>query len=433
MAAAKVEGGRRRRRKLVLHFDVNETIMIGDPAGGDTFEDCLNKTLAKNAFIRPRPTGDDTSPFGRWGEWAWHDGSPLDPEMREAGSAPPPILTAFEWPEGCVPLYTVRALKKAHAKTFTQPGSPGSIYRDLFEAMERALRVPTDGGEPVDPRLVGSDGVHYIVLPAFFHTLGELARQGRDFAVIIRTFGTDGPEIAEAINAWAEGKHPVPHLRDNGVRELALPRERLWKGTYDPADGSFRLTSSGAGADATGAGGEAEADAVSAGAAKTLDEAAVMQLFESDEVRCMAIQDDYGWWSGHGQDPSTGKPLWFSPYRAFGGGGGGGGGGSSSDEEVLVHPIFFDDNIKNDAFDSIVSVRASTAPGRPFAALAGEAIRRLQGIVLVRCPTLEAIQHHDWFLRQIAEAERRMDEDFATAAQQDAILNAPQPTPPPRE
>ena len=66
-------------RKLILHFDVNETIMIGDPAGGDTFEDCLNKMIAKNAFIRPReppPAADEVGegkPLGRWGEWTWHE------------------------------------------------------------------------------------------------------------------------------------------------------------------------------------------------------------------------------------------------------------------------------------------------------------------------------------------------------------------------
>ena len=36
--------------RLVLHFDVNETIMVADPAGGDSFEDVLNKMLAKTAF-----------------------------------------------------------------------------------------------------------------------------------------------------------------------------------------------------------------------------------------------------------------------------------------------------------------------------------------------------------------------------------------------
>ncbi len=29
--------------KLVIHFDINETILIGDEAGGDSVENCLNK------------------------------------------------------------------------------------------------------------------------------------------------------------------------------------------------------------------------------------------------------------------------------------------------------------------------------------------------------------------------------------------------------
>ena len=37
---------------LFLHFDINETILIGDPAGGDTVTECLNKIIAKSAFVR---------------------------------------------------------------------------------------------------------------------------------------------------------------------------------------------------------------------------------------------------------------------------------------------------------------------------------------------------------------------------------------------
>ena len=29
--------------KLVLHFDINETILVGDDAGGDSVDDCFNK------------------------------------------------------------------------------------------------------------------------------------------------------------------------------------------------------------------------------------------------------------------------------------------------------------------------------------------------------------------------------------------------------
>jgi hypothetical protein len=27
-----------KKRKLILHFDVNETILVGDPAGGDSMD-----------------------------------------------------------------------------------------------------------------------------------------------------------------------------------------------------------------------------------------------------------------------------------------------------------------------------------------------------------------------------------------------------------
>ena len=37
--------------KLVLHFDVNETLMVGDPAGGDSFGESLNKVICKSAFL----------------------------------------------------------------------------------------------------------------------------------------------------------------------------------------------------------------------------------------------------------------------------------------------------------------------------------------------------------------------------------------------
>ena len=39
------------RPHLVLHFDINETILVGDEAGGDTREDCLNKMICKSAFV----------------------------------------------------------------------------------------------------------------------------------------------------------------------------------------------------------------------------------------------------------------------------------------------------------------------------------------------------------------------------------------------
>ena len=37
---------------LILCFDINETILVGDEAGGDSVEECLNKVITKCASCR---------------------------------------------------------------------------------------------------------------------------------------------------------------------------------------------------------------------------------------------------------------------------------------------------------------------------------------------------------------------------------------------
>jgi hypothetical protein len=37
---------------LILHFDVNETLICEDATGGDTFEDSLNKIISKNILVK---------------------------------------------------------------------------------------------------------------------------------------------------------------------------------------------------------------------------------------------------------------------------------------------------------------------------------------------------------------------------------------------
>ena len=136
------------RPRLCLHFDINETILLGDAAGGDTYDECLNKVLAKVAYVRPVQPAEQKG--GRWAAWEWHDGSPLDPELR--GDAPPPPLLPdlFAEPAGCQKFYNVKELKKPFAKKFIENGSPGAIYRSEYERLRDALKWPAS--VPVDSR-----------------------------------------------------------------------------------------------------------------------------------------------------------------------------------------------------------------------------------------------------------------------------------------
>jgi hypothetical protein len=369
---------------LCLHFDINETILLGDPAGGDSYEDSLNKILAKVAFVKPVPPAEQ-KPHGRWREWAWHDGSPLDPELRTGDMPVPPLLPDSSFAEvgGCEKFYNVHTLKKAFAKSFTAEGSPGSIYRSEYDRLAASVKWPAN--VPLDRRLASEEGYH-VLLPSFFHTLAFLRDSGRPFSVVLRTFGTDLPRVREAVNAFAEGAHP--DYAGVLFPELKLPAERMWLGRYRGSDGSFCLFPYG----------EGPGSAPGGGAAGLGDEESMVSELQGELEalpRVSGVMDHYDWWNGHGYSPSAGKPLWLTLEQAQ----------TPGD----WRHIFFDDNIHNNAEDSIVAVRARRRVGDPFSPLSGARTTLLHGSVLRKVPTIEAVNHKDWFLQQIEACEARLE------------------------
>lgn len=364
---------------LCLHFDVNETIMLGDPAGGDSYEDSLNKILAKAAFLR--------IPDGEHGPWRWHDGSPLRVEERDPRAPPPPLLfDAFEAPPGCVSFYAVPELKAAFAKTFVSGESPGVIYAAEMERLRAALRWPA--GAPRDARLCSDDGF-YTFLPSFFHALLSLRQSGRRFSVVLRTFGSDLPRVVAALDAFSSGKHPLyPGLVDPALR---IPPQQMWAGRYTE-QGDFALLQ-----DPGGRLGASKRESIAENHdGVVLAEAAALQELQgrgggAAAPRMSAVQDDYAWWSAHRCSPSAGKPLWLSGASEW------------------IH-LFFDDNIFKSARRSIVAVRARTAEGCAFRGLSGAATVKLQGSVLRKVTTRSAVLDIDYFVRRIGECEERVKE-----------------------
>jgi len=360
--------------RLVLHFDVNETILVGDEAGGDTFEAALNKVIAKSVFVRAGPDGKAADRPLRAADGTAVEG---------AASTPPMCLDHAGWPEGCVSYYRGVCRTAADKKAFTEPGNLGEQHRPALEELERALRWRggAAGACPdPDPRLC-HDGVHHLLLPAFFVTLAELAQAGRAVSVVVRTFGSDTAAVLGAIRAFGEGAavrcadgRQVP-----AVPELAGASGQ-WAGRY-AADGSFSLRAP-----------------HGQPAALIEDEEAVVRLLEwggassreaAPRISVTAIQDDYDWWSGHGWAPSAGKPLWVT----------------ESDESALH--IFFDDNIHPLPDDSIVAVRSRPSPDEPFRAVGGAEALAMHGTHLIRVPTAAPILDERWFLDRIGECEAK--------------------------
>ena len=377
---------KRKLPHLVLHFDVNETILLVDQAGGDTFEDCLNKIICKSALVRS--SLDPTTQLPTH----WCDGTLIS---SVDSPPPPPLCPDWQWPQGMTSYYKAGGHSKEQFSTFTLPGSPGQSYRPLYEKLEKAVRWVTDttkeegeeeeegekrekreeeegkSGESKsiapDPRLC-HDGIHHFLLPAFFHTITELKKRKRTFSIVIRTFGTDVEDVVNALSAYAEGNHLSKYVPV--VEEMKFGGDNFWNGSYNKESGTFQLKSN--------------------DGKMLTNENEIVSMFHGDmeSILCFACTDDYPWWNEHSNLPSAGKPLWLT----------------LNEEECL--PIFFDDNIHNDADDSIVAVRVRETKEQNFRPLSGEETIKMQGQHLVRVPTFAPVLNENWFLEQIDACEK---------------------------
>ncbi|XP_074770823.1 uncharacterized protein LOC141964387 isoform X2 [Athene noctua] len=104
----------------------------------------------------------------------------------------------------------------------SSPGPPGGAARRKRRGRKRRrFQLLEWPGRPHDVFSVQEEPSkrYHLILPAFFRLLDTLHRDGRAFAVIFRTFGTDLPRALRAVSCALAGQHPqFPTLRD-----VALP------------------------------------------------------------------------------------------------------------------------------------------------------------------------------------------------------------------
>ncbi|XP_030314332.1 uncharacterized protein LOC115598998 [Calypte anna] len=331
------------RRRLVLHVDLNNTVVVADAVSGQGPRAALNTFLSTVTWGR----------VGAAGEWQWASDRP---------SLRPPC-------PGVLSYYSHHGRDPA----FTETG-PGRCFRDLHAHHLQLLEWP---GKPHDVLSVpGEENRHYhLILPSFFHLLETLHREGRAFAVVFRTFGTDLPRALRAVSCALAGQHPrFPALRDLALPvDLTLGRIRCSKREVVLTRGAERL-------------------GTQEGGRKLYD------YFSSFEG-IGGFQDHFDWWAKNQFSSRGGKPLWIDPH------------------DPDLHHIFIDDNIRLDDADTIVhpqvfSERGSRNPRRTPTS-------ELYNICLVQTNLLEAIADEDYFLRCVRKCEENY-ERYLACREQDA-------------
>ncbi|XP_067382813.1 uncharacterized protein si:dkey-32e6.3 isoform X1 [Channa argus] len=315
------------RKKLVLHVDLNSTILVSDAVTGEGAVATLDYYLTTVTWGK----------MDRHGKWEWLSDSP---------SLLPPCKDAVSYHS---------QFGRIHGFTT----GVGGRFRKFLDEHLQLLRWPEGIKGDKELSLKGEDGrLYHWILPSFFQLLKDLVQEGREFAIVFRTFGNDLPRVLKAVHrALNEGAHPLfPDLPD-----LKL--------SVNTAPGKIRCSAKGITVKRT------EDHLTSRGGERSL-----YQFFSSMQG-LGGFKDDYEWWSVNSFSILGGKPLWVDPF------------------DQQVQHIFIDDNIRQNDEDTVVHPKVFLDPEGSEARTA--CTSELYDIALVQNDLLQAIADPKYFTQRV--------------------------------
>ncbi|XP_076596182.1 uncharacterized protein LOC143326496 [Chaetodon auriga] len=330
------------RKKLVLHIDLNNTILVSDAA-------TAQGTVAALDYFLTTVTWGKMSKHGKW-EW-----------LSDSPSLLPPCDDAVTYYSqfGRIPGFTSTA---------------GQRFRGVLDEHLALLRWPEGVKGDRELAVKGEDGrLYHWILPSFFQLLRDLVQEGREFAIVFRTFGIDLPRVLRAMfKALHEGAHPLfPDLPD-----LKL--------SVNMTAGKIRCNKRGIVVSRAD-------DRVS-----TRDgERGLYQYFSSVQG-LVGFQDHFDWWVSNTYSIRGGKPLWVDPF------------------DQSVQHIFIDDNIRQNDEDTIVHPKVFLDPGSTETRTA--CTSELYDITLVQTDLLRAISDLGYFTQRVHICQKNYDRNLQQGA-----------------
>lgn len=187
--------GSGRRKKLVLHVDLRNTILVADSVTNVAVEQALN------SFLTGATWGEETD-----GAWRWHTDQP-SVSAPAAGK-----ITYYKFLERqLVRTPSERTALRLATGDFTSTPI-GTIFRPHFQRHLHSLKWNYPGDKAGDHQpltMSGSDGqLYHYILEGLYRLLHHLVEARRDFALIIRTYGLDAPNALSSLAHGIKGHHP---------------------------------------------------------------------------------------------------------------------------------------------------------------------------------------------------------------------------------
>ncbi|KAM6976989.1 uncharacterized protein FYW47_001835 [Aplochiton taeniatus] len=288
----------------------------------------------------------------RKGKWEW---------LSDSTSLLPPC-------EGAVSYYS----QFGRVPGFTS--AAGRRFRGVLDEHLALLRWPEGLNGDRELAVKGLDGkLYHWILPSFFQLLKDLVAEGREFAILFRTFGSDLPSVLAAVSrALTEGAHPLfPDLPD-----LKL--------SVNMSPGQIRCTQKGV--------------VLSRSEERLSSREGERELYQylSSVHHLGGFQDHFDWWSQNSFSLRGGKPLWVDPF------------------DPHVQHIFIDDNIRQNDEDTIVHPKVFMGPGGSETRTAYTS--ELYDVCLVQTDLLRAISDPGYFSRRVAICQENYDRNLQQGA-----------------
>ena len=344
-----------RKRKLVLHFDIRNTVLVADSITNVSVEQALNSFL----------TGVAWGYEGSKGEWQWYsDELSLTP--------PAPNTTTFykHLEKQFVKNTNDRTKLRLATGDFTQ----SEIGSKFFHHFKNHLELLKWRHEFVLEKhdiltMWGKDGQQYnYILPAVYKLVHSLVKDDRDFAIVFRTFGLDAPNVIKSLSYGLQGNHP-------GYPEVVKLPVNYDVGTVKRSDDEqtvFTLLG----------------DSNSNEASQTFTGDRQIYDMLSQRIGIFGFRDDVNYWLENGYHHSKAKPLIIDP------------------DDLTVHHIFFDDNIRTFEDDSIVDVRIFEKTGAKFArSLSKAEVGQFENVCIVQADLIRCIDDENYYVDLVKECE----------------------------
>uniref|UniRef100_A0A3Q3VKF2 Uncharacterized protein n=1 Tax=Mola mola TaxID=94237 RepID=A0A3Q3VKF2_MOLML len=325
--------------KLVLHIDLNNTILISDAVTGQGTVAALDYFLTTVTWGRMNARG----------KWEWLSDSP---------SLLPPC-------DGAVSYYS------QFGRTTGFTSAAGRRFRQILDEHLDLLLWPEDRELSVK----GEDGrLYHWILPSFFQLLRDLVQEGRVFAILFRTFGSDLPRVLKAVfRALNEGAHPLfPDLPDLNLNvNMAAGKIRCNRTGVVLSRAEDRVSTHGG-------------------------ERGLYQYLSSVQG-LGGFKDHFEWWASNTFSIRGGKPLWVDPF-----------------DQTIQH-IFIDDNIRHNDEDTIIHPKVFLEPGGADTRTASTS--ELYDITLVQTDLLRAISEPSYFTQRVHVCLENYDRNLQQAAE----------------